>query len=155
MSPTLAGGPFTTPGTFFFFLNKNFEKLIIRKSTNQKNDKESLLEAHRRGSPSGYKQRKSSSMTVILRKCKCYTSLSHAGKEDIILTPVETVRKTSGKLLLSRGLSEGEGSGSPLSTAETARARVRGCWMEDYQREMSRIGGFLLHWPNGIIQGGE
>lgn len=33
-------------------------------------------------------------MAVILRKCKCYTSLSHAGKENTILTPVETVRKT-------------------------------------------------------------
>ena len=106
MSPTLAGGPLTTPGTFFFFLNKNFEKLIIRKSTNQKNDKESLLEAHRRGSPSGYKQRKSSSMTVILRKCKCYTSLSHAGKEDIILTPVETVRKTLQENYCCRGGSQ-------------------------------------------------
>ena len=91
---------------FFFFLNKNFEKLIIRKSTNQKNDKESLLEAHRRGSPSGYKQRKSSSMTVILRKCKCYTSLSHAGKEDIILTPVETVRKTLQENYCCRGGSQ-------------------------------------------------
>lgn len=70
-------------------------------------------------------------MTVILRKCKCYTSLSHAGKENIILTPVETVRKTTQEdYCRPWGLSVGEGSGSPLSTAKRARARVRGCWLE-------------------------
>lgn len=60
-------------------------------------------------------------MTVILRKCKCYTSLSHAGKEDIILTPVETVRKTLQEDYCCRGwgLSVGEGSDSPLSTADS------------------------------------
>lgn len=80
----------------------------MRKSTSQKNSKRYLLETHRKRSPSGYKQRKSSSISLIIRKCKQYTTFSHIVNEKINLTVVKTVRETIQEGYCNRGMSIGK-----------------------------------------------